>query len=1198
MAGDYTRYTFRPEDDRAAVLLQQGRVQLDADFNELVELLDRRSRVETVDIIGRTGVPRSTIVGFEIAGSGADLTIGIGRCYVDGLLAENRGGGAQRFEPVWGEHIGSDPTRVDRQPYLRPAPAPPTTGRHLVYLDVWYREITAAEQPELVEPAVGVDSATRLQTVWAVRVLEADLRASTCADNWDAEPSWVAATAPSAARLTTSATGTPLATDPCLVLPAGGYRGVENRLYRVEIHDDGSDPARPASMKWSRDNGSVAVEITAVTDPAGANPRVGVRRIGRDSILRFHDGDWVELLDDALEISGRPGVMARIAPGGVDAQANTLTLTQPLDGTIDLARRPRVRRWDQVADVDPQRGVVVIGTTPATFDLEDGVTVQIAVDGGRPRVGDFWAFAARTSGIADPAPYVELLVSEPPRGIRHHYARLAIIEAGEVVADCRVIYPPAVPEGHDDCACDVCVTPEDHEQHSPTIQEALNDVVDGGRVCLGVGTYVITEPLRIRRSRSVTLTGKGRETILAHTGVGPAIDVDGCVEVTIEQMTITGAATSIVRPSAPGGTRTLTTVPELGIVVRNTIGATIQRCFFVQAAALIGGGPLAPPATPSSPAAPVAAGIAIGLAGLLSATVIRENVIVADIGVASLTLDRPANPTPGIRPLDDVVAGAQPDPATAPHDFGALEGLPGHLVTIGLYVEDNLLACRRAGIDLGRAGPAKGASVGRTQLRSALLIHIGDTRIAGNSIYGCIEAAIIATGFVPGPNSSLRRAINRGPAPPGIVASGIASGGIVANLAAAPVNWLSPLALTSASRIDVRSNVAAVAGHGIVCGCDEARIESNDIAPTDPPIVADATGILLVEGAGAATLDHVDVIGNRVRTMAGYGIRSETRLAHVRVSGNVVDGPVRGGIVLLAAGPRADVEIDDNTVLEVELGPELDGWQIAPGAITVLGAQRIGVMRNRIDRIGLPQQRELATRAGIYVGAGGAVRICDNEVDGIGPSRPFAGRAVGIAVDRESEQVDVATNTVRVGAGAEIAYVYALAIGDVEGFEIRRGLGSQTASQPFRATLVAFDVIAGRIAITRNAVAVLTARADLRAAAVHGNALASAGRAPAALVNIDGHCAFSDNRCQANADDRFGAAVWLVAGDRGTVIVDANRVIGNPEIRSIVIDPMMSGENLPQVTVVGNVVNGGMWIADAGTLVALGPPWDALNIRI
>ena len=57
MAGDYTRATFKPRSDHAGVLMQQGRVTLDADWNELVELLDRRLRAETIDIIGRCVVP-------------------------------------------------------------------------------------------------------------------------------------------------------------------------------------------------------------------------------------------------------------------------------------------------------------------------------------------------------------------------------------------------------------------------------------------------------------------------------------------------------------------------------------------------------------------------------------------------------------------------------------------------------------------------------------------------------------------------------------------------------------------------------------------------------------------------------------------------------------------------------------------------------------------------------------------------------------------------------------------------------------------------------------------------------------------------------------------------------------------------------------------------------------------------------------
>src|SRR5712671_5434822 len=91
MPGDYNRFTFHPQKDIACLWMQQGRVILGSDWNELSELLDRRFRAETMDIIGRAVVPKNTIDGFRILFAGADLSIGVGRAYVDGLLAENHG---------------------------------------------------------------------------------------------------------------------------------------------------------------------------------------------------------------------------------------------------------------------------------------------------------------------------------------------------------------------------------------------------------------------------------------------------------------------------------------------------------------------------------------------------------------------------------------------------------------------------------------------------------------------------------------------------------------------------------------------------------------------------------------------------------------------------------------------------------------------------------------------------------------------------------------------------------------------------------------------------------------------------------------------------------------------------------------------------------------------------------------------------
>src|SRR5829696_8866231 len=67
MRGDFSRVTFRPENHFSGVLLQQGRVQLDAEFNEQVDIEAYRDRTTARDVIGRAGAP--------IDGGGFAITI-------------------------------------------------------------------------------------------------------------------------------------------------------------------------------------------------------------------------------------------------------------------------------------------------------------------------------------------------------------------------------------------------------------------------------------------------------------------------------------------------------------------------------------------------------------------------------------------------------------------------------------------------------------------------------------------------------------------------------------------------------------------------------------------------------------------------------------------------------------------------------------------------------------------------------------------------------------------------------------------------------------------------------------------------------------------------------------------------------------------------------------------------------------------
>ena len=57
MKGDFTRFSYNPQRRYSRVLKQQGRVDLDSDWNEAVEIFTQLERSEARDVIGRSGVP-------------------------------------------------------------------------------------------------------------------------------------------------------------------------------------------------------------------------------------------------------------------------------------------------------------------------------------------------------------------------------------------------------------------------------------------------------------------------------------------------------------------------------------------------------------------------------------------------------------------------------------------------------------------------------------------------------------------------------------------------------------------------------------------------------------------------------------------------------------------------------------------------------------------------------------------------------------------------------------------------------------------------------------------------------------------------------------------------------------------------------------------------------------------------------------
>src|SRR5712692_9382544 len=338
-----------------------------------------------------------------------------------------------------------------------------------IYLDVWERAITNAEDDSIREVALGgPDTAARTKLVWQVKStqlateadpvcmtpqqlnaqVQAELQGQTKAPFQPQPRGWLQAMAKQSSQ----------STNPCIINPNAAYTGPENQLYRVEINRGGAAGTTPgvsATFKWSRENGSVIYTIAS----GGGTTEVVVESLGRDDRFGLVEGDLVEVLDDRSVLSNLPGNLLPVQ--SIDSTTMTVTLNGTPDAILgsDETLHPLLRRWDQ-ASGDKAEGGLTLDIDNAAFvqeglwlTLEDGVEIRfqpadpVQSPPSTPTpvnqylTGDYWLIPARTATgdvewpkviDADGNPETDtngnmIPVALPPHGITHYYAPLAII---------------------------------------------------------------------------------------------------------------------------------------------------------------------------------------------------------------------------------------------------------------------------------------------------------------------------------------------------------------------------------------------------------------------------------------------------------------------------------------------------------------------------------------------------------------------------------------------------------------------------------------------------------------------------------------------------------------------------------------------------------------------------------------------------
>jgi hypothetical protein len=595
MKGDFSRFTFDPTKQYVGTLMQQGRVQVDADWNEQ-QTINRYQREEAItEVIGPEGVPKGG-GGFAIglAGGGTDLKLSPGRIFVDGILCDNP---------------ADQSVTLKNQPYLKVKAGnlegfemPNQSGRYLVYLDVWLHHVTAKEDPQIRETALGgVDTTTRVQYVWQVKLTSQPVGANAVCSQFGS--GWTPAGVIGSGTMSAIADPGGSTDTPCILPSLAGYQGLENQLYRIEIHRSGlrDDPSSPAAIKWSRDNGSVATPVTVSGQVLAADD------LGRDSVLGFEEDQWIEIYDRRMDLTHQRGHLIQIESIDRSKREITIKAATPVP-QVDPGSYVVIRRWDNTGPSATQEGIPM---QAGSMEIEGGI--EVTFEAGSYRAGDYWLIPARTAvstetgSIEWPKNQTGQPLSKSPDGIAHHFCALALVDFDSNTkkftlvpeGDCRPEFPALTEISATDVSFDnnLCALPD-----TATVQDAINhlcqrtgnlcklvprpesgweDILDhisegeDVHICFQPGIYPTGDIVTLKKLGHVKITGSGFGTQIIAQKKETAIRFEDCKSVHIQDLSAV---------SKVSGTRGDHKALNGTLTVVNCPVVTVENAFFKCAA--------------------------------------------------------------------------------------------------------------------------------------------------------------------------------------------------------------------------------------------------------------------------------------------------------------------------------------------------------------------------------------------------------------------------------------------------------------------------------------------------------------------------------------------------------------------------------------------------------------------------------------
>lgn len=485
MKGDFSRMTFNPRKHFNRVLMQQGRVQLDADWNKQRDIAEHQLRTQLLDLIGPSGAPKGNppatpeANGFKIEplpGANDDFIIHPGRMYVQGFMCELEPGTPVPLDSPPPPNANAVDVAVQQVDGLRFA-----AGQWVEFLDHLAQPLGDDGKPVDVGTSPARHKITDVAENSGKWKLTLDSALKFPSSNppsylrrvviYLTQPYWpkpdtINASKPNLVYLDVWERTITALEDPSIreVALNGADTAVRSQIvWQVKLcettHANNITTAfqtfeaglpQPSQMtvrrlspaatiltnqlyrveihtcvgawKWARDNASVVALVNAIADDGTTITLVNG---GRHANSGFIDCKWVEITNMQMSLDGEPGVMVAIEKS--DGQTLTVkdpTVLHPLPKSLTQSPHHIVRRWE---GYKPQ---IATGFN----DLEESIQVCFDSDANQYQPGDYWLIPARTnstSGIEWPLGHVQhpLPLPQPPLGIQHAYGPLGFFSS-------------------------------------------------------------------------------------------------------------------------------------------------------------------------------------------------------------------------------------------------------------------------------------------------------------------------------------------------------------------------------------------------------------------------------------------------------------------------------------------------------------------------------------------------------------------------------------------------------------------------------------------------------------------------------------------------------------------------------------------------------------------------------------------------